>query len=84
MTTLDDIAARDAAWPTMPPGEEPSTLGSLHADRRYLLTLVREDAGVHERLLALLGPSHPHDEGRDCGTCAAYNLLALTEGSDRT
>jgi hypothetical protein len=28
-----------------------------------------------ETLLALLGPSHPHDEGRDCGTCKAYNLL---------
>lgn len=30
---------------------------------------------LRAKLLALLGPSHPHDEGRDCGTCAAYNLL---------
>ena len=30
---------------------------------------------LRSRLLALLGPSHPHDEGRECGTCAAYNLL---------
>jgi hypothetical protein len=28
------------------------------------------------KLLALLGPSHPHDEGRECGACKAYNLLA--------
>jgi hypothetical protein len=38
--------------------------------------------GLRTRLLELLGPSHPHDEGRDCGTCAAYNLLAATPAPD--
>jgi hypothetical protein len=75
MTTLDDIAARDAEW-TEAELAQPTYL--IARDRRYLLTLVREAREVlREPCCAGCICNHEMDAIRSI-------LLRLTEGSDRT
>lgn len=70
------LASLHAQAPVHVPIEQDAA--SILAIEREAATRARSglDAGLRDELMGLLGRSHPHDEERECGTCAAYNLLA--------
>jgi hypothetical protein len=87
VTTLDEIARRDAEEPQgLPPWEFERWATMAVADRRVLLGLVREArealTKLHEAAAAI--EEWPGLGHRDCTAETCYAVRALTEGSDRT